>query len=182
MKKKESHTSSPSSVTHQRGELHQFSYTLQTIPLHSQIMWDNTSIMTKALFAGSPRGQPTLCRVFMLSHTPIISQWQRQKLANVHQGASLLKAAPVKLRSRWDRVRFAPRRRVKEKERRMGIKSWRNRFLLKVLSACFSHASSCIFSLTRENAGPKWLIISLLYIIATYLQVAFCYPRKHKLF
>lgn len=125
MKKKESHTSSPSSVTHQRGELHQFIYThstLQTIPLYSQIMWDNTSIMTKALFAGSLRGQPTLCRVFMLSHIPIISQWQRQKLANVHQGASLLKAALVKLRSRWDRVRFAPRRRVKEKERRMGIK------------------------------------------------------------
>lgn len=122
------------SVVHRTRELYQFISipgTLQTIPLHSQIMWDNTSIMTKALFAGSPRGQPTLRWVFMLSHIPIIPQWQRQKLANVHQGASLLRAAPVKLSSRWDRVRFAPRRHVRESEWEEDGKkkeSWSNRF------------------------------------------------------
>ena len=91
------------SVVHGSRELYQFISipgTLQTILLHSQIIRDNTSIMTNALFVGSQRGQPTLCWVFMLSHIPIIPQWQRQKLANVHQGASLLRAAPVKLSSR----------------------------------------------------------------------------------
>ena len=152
---------SPSSVVHRSGELYQFISipgTLQTIPLHSQIMWDNTSIMTKALFAGSQRGQPTLRWVFMLSHIPIIPQWQRQKLANVHQGASLLRAAPVKLSSRWDRVRFAPRRHVRDREEREEVgkkqRSWINRFFffffffffLKVLWACITHSSSCIFT------------------------------------
>lgn len=152
-------------------ELYQFIFipgTLQTIPLHSQIMWDNTSIMTKALSAGSPRGQPTLCWVFMLSHIPIISQWQRQELANVHQGASLLRAAPVKLSSRWDRVRFAPRRHVRERlcerERKReedGKKegSWSNRFLWRCWELV-SRAAAHVYLLNWENTGPQRLISS----------------------
>lgn len=133
------------------------------ISLHSQIMWDNTSILTKALFAGSSRGQPTLCWVFMLSHIPIISQWQRQKLANVHQGASLPRAAPVKLSSRWDRVRFAPRRHVSENERRMGRKrekkgSWSNTFFFGEGACSLFLAQQLMYIyLTRENAGPQRL-------------------------
>lgn len=101
----------PLSAAHRSSdELHQFISmhgALQTILPCSQIMADNSTIMTKALLAvGSPRGQPALRRVFMLSHIPIIAQWQRQKLANVHQGASLLeegwlgRGTPLKLSSR----------------------------------------------------------------------------------
>lgn len=72
--------------------------------------------MTKVLLVGLRIGQPTPCRIFMLSHIPITPQWQRQKLANVHQGASLRRAAPLKLSSRRDRVRLAPGRHVGERE------------------------------------------------------------------
>lgn len=110
--------------------------------------------MTKALFAGSPWGQPTLCWVFMLSHIPIISQWQRQKLANVHQGASLLRAAPVKLSSRWDTVRYAPRRHVRWKETKMGNKegSWSNKFLWRY-SEVVSRSKAHVYLV---NKGERW--------------------------
>lgn len=64
-------------------------------------------------------------------------------------------AAPVKLSSRWDRVRFAPRRRVRENERRTGRKrrSWGNKvfFFPEGASSFYPALAAHVYLLNKEE-------------------------------
>lgn len=135
----------------------------QSPSTHSQIMWDNTSIMTKALSAGSWRGQPTLRWVFMLSHIPIILRWQRQKLANVHQGASLLRGRSSEIKQQMRRSEICPQatctREWEDDRKKKGY--WGNKVSFwRCSPASILHQGLMYIYLTRENAAPRRLINS----------------------